>query len=70
MGETKVGWWKQGKDVGLAGVGQRGGEKMQTTVIEQQNNLKIEKIKIKQIKNNVDIQKQFVIQCHSLINYN
>ena len=21
MGETKVGWWKQGKDVGLAGVG-------------------------------------------------
>ena len=20
MGETKVGWWKQGKDVGLAGV--------------------------------------------------
>ena len=35
---------KQGREVGLAEVGQRGGEKMQTTVIEQQqNNLKIEK---------------------------
>ena len=30
------GRWKQGKEVGLAGVGLRGREKMQTTVIEQQ----------------------------------
>ena len=28
--------WKQGREGGLAGVWQRGGEKMQTTVIEQQ----------------------------------
>ena len=32
------GGWKQGRKVGLAGVGQRGGEKMQTSVIEQQQN--------------------------------
>ena len=28
--------WKQGREVGLAGVGESDGEKMQTTVIEQQ----------------------------------
>ena len=34
MDKTKG--WKQGKEVGLAGVGGSGGEKMETTVIEQQ----------------------------------
>ena len=29
------GGWRWGREVGLAGVGWRGGEKMQTTVIEQ-----------------------------------
>ena len=28
------GGWRQGREVGLAGVGWRNGEKMQTTVIE------------------------------------
>ena len=32
------GGWKQGREVGSSGVGWRGGEKMQTTVIEQQLN--------------------------------
>ena len=32
----KGGGWKQEREVGLAGVGLRGGETMQTTVIEQQ----------------------------------
>ena len=30
------GGWRRGREVGLAGVGWRGGEKMQTIVIEQQ----------------------------------
>ena len=30
------GGWKQGREVGLAGVGGSGGEKMQTTLTEQQ----------------------------------
>ena len=30
------GGWKQGREVGLSGVGGSGGELMQTTVIEQQ----------------------------------
>ena len=34
--KTKLGGWKQGREVGLAGVGVSGGEKMQTNVIEQQ----------------------------------
>ena len=34
-GQNQGGGWKQGKEVGLAGVGGRGEEKMQTTVIEQ-----------------------------------
>ena len=33
--KTKMGW-KQGRKVGLAGVGGSGGKKMQTTVIKQQ----------------------------------
>ena len=33
--KTKEGW-KQGREVGLAGMRGSGGEKMQTTVIEQQ----------------------------------
>ena len=37
MDKTKgARWWKQGREVGLAGVVGNGGEKMQTTVIEQQ----------------------------------
>ena len=28
--------WKQGRELGLAGVEGRGGEKVQTTVVEQQ----------------------------------
>ena len=35
-GQNQEGGWKQGREVGLAEVGRRGGEKMQTTVIEQQ----------------------------------
>ena len=35
-GQSQGGGWKQGREVGLAGVGGRGGEKMQTTVNEQQ----------------------------------
>ena len=35
MDNNKAGW-KLGKEVGLPGVGGSGGEKMQTTVIEQQ----------------------------------
>ena len=35
MDKTKRGGWKQGREVGLAGVGGNSGEKMQTTVIEQ-----------------------------------
>ena len=34
-GQNQGGRWKQGREVGLDGVGVRGGEKMQTTVIEQ-----------------------------------
>ena len=34
-GQNEEGGWKQGREVGLAGTG-KGGEKMQTTVIEQQ----------------------------------
>ena len=41
MDKNQGGGWKQGREVGLAGVEKRGGEKMQTSVIEQQkNNLK------------------------------
>ena len=37
QGQNQGGGWKQGREVGLAGVGLgSGGEKMQTTVIEQQ----------------------------------
>ena len=36
MGKKQGGGWKQGREVGLAGVEGSGGEKMQTTVIEQQ----------------------------------
>ena len=35
-GQNQGGGWRWGREVGLAGVGWRGGEKMQTTVIEQQ----------------------------------
>ena len=35
-GQNQGGGWKQGREVGLTGVGGNGGEKMQTTVIEQQ----------------------------------
>ena len=35
MDKTKGGW-NQGREVGLAGMGERGGEKMQTTINEQQ----------------------------------
>ena len=35
-GQNQGGGWKQEREVGLAGVGGKGGEKMQTTVIEQQ----------------------------------
>ena len=38
MDKTKVGW-DQGRDLGMAGVG--GGGRWQTTVLEQQCNLKI-----------------------------
>ena len=34
-GHMEGGGWKQGREMGLAGVGWRGGEKMQTTVTEQ-----------------------------------
>ena len=34
--QNQGGGWKQGREVGLAGVGGRGGRKMQITVIEQQ----------------------------------
>ena len=37
-GQNQGGVWNQGKEVGLTGVGERGGEKMQTNVIEQQCN--------------------------------
>ena len=36
-GQNQGGGWKQGREVGLAGVGGHGGDKMQTTVIEQRN---------------------------------
>ena len=36
MDKAKGGGWRWGREVGLAGVGWRSGEKMQTTVIEQQ----------------------------------
>ena len=36
MDKTKGRGWRWGREVGLAGVGWRVGEKMQTTVIEQQ----------------------------------
>ena len=32
--QNQGGGWRQGREVGLAGVGWRDGEKMQTTVIE------------------------------------
>ena len=35
-GQNQGGGWKQGREVGLARDGGRGGDKMQTTVIEQQ----------------------------------
>ena len=35
-GQNQGGEWRQGREVGLAGVGWRDGEKRQTTVIEQQ----------------------------------
>ena len=35
LDKTKVGW-NQGREVGMAGVGGRGGGKGQTTVLEQQ----------------------------------
>ena len=35
VGQNQGGGWKQGREVGLAGVGEKG-DKMQTTVIEQQ----------------------------------
>ena len=35
MDKTKGGGWRLERKVGLAGVGWRGGDKMQTTVIEQ-----------------------------------
>ena len=33
--QNQGGGWRQGREVGFAGVGWKGGEKMQTTVIEQ-----------------------------------
>ena len=33
-GQNQGGGWRRGREVGSAGVGQRDGEKMQTTVIE------------------------------------
>ena len=36
MDKNQGGGWKHGREGGLAGVGGRGGGKMQTTVIEQQ----------------------------------
>ena len=33
-GQNQGGGWRQGREVGSAGVGWRDGEKMQTTVIE------------------------------------
>ena len=33
-GQNQGGGWRQGREVGLAGVGWRDGEKMQTTVTE------------------------------------
>ena len=35
MDKTKGGW-EQGREVGMAGVGRSGGEKMEITVLEQQ----------------------------------
>ena len=35
-GQNQGGGWKQGREVGLAGVGESGGKKMQTTITEQQ----------------------------------
>ena len=36
MDKTKVGGWDQGWEVGMTGVGESGGKKMETTVLEQQ----------------------------------